>query len=181
MVNLELTYINYKGQKYYLHERRNKKDNPVYHFSLSDNGNIIEYIPKGYEIYEMPNGEVYLRKIQRKIIKDEEVLIVKNSINPELDYKIDVKKNIITIYLKTECNYYFEYMRFILEDEKTRLFSAERYCFRGSVDGWLELGQSLDFELLVKKCCVHLGEDTFYDLPYGIDGWVDDIEYVYKE
>jgi len=56
-------------------------------------------------------------------------------------------------------------LRFILIDEENRKFVAERYCFRGSIDDWIEIGGPDSLEKLVKRFVKHLGQDSFYDLP----------------
>lgn len=56
-------------------------------------------------------------------------------------------------------------MKFVLEeDAKRREFVVERWCFRGSIDGWISLDCSTDLKQLVKKYCCHLGKDSFYEL-----------------
>lgn len=90
-------YTNYQGDRYYLHGGLNKKGNPVYWFSKSTDGKLAERIPTGFEIYEEPNGMVYLCRIQPKIITEKEVEVVTKSIPRGLDTKVDVKKNMITI------------------------------------------------------------------------------------
>ncbi|HOJ10444.1 MAG TPA: hypothetical protein PK733_07620 [Clostridiales bacterium] len=168
-------YTNYKGDRYYLHEGISKKGNPIYWFSKSTmgKGKLAEKIPNGFEIYEEPNGMVYLWKNLPQIITVNEINIVQNSISKELDAKVYVKKNVITIYLfEGECVGYQALMRFILIDEKTRKFEAQRYCFRGSIDSWIGLDTNTDLKKLAKKCCHHLGKDSFYDLPYMVDGFL---------
>jgi len=59
---------------------------------------------------------------------------------------------------------YSPIMRFVLIDEETREFQAERWCFRGSIEDWVCLGKSDDLAQLVKQYCKHLGKDSFYDL-----------------
>ena len=165
-------YTNYKGDRYYLYEGATKKGNPKYWFSKSADGKLLEEIPDRFEIYEEPNGMVYLRKIQSKLIFNEEIEIIKNSIPKGLDAKVDIKKNIITIYISENgTRNYQALMRFILIDDETREFEAQRYCFRGSIDDWIELDSSTDLKKLAKKCCYHLGKDSFYDLPYLVDGF----------
>lgn len=169
---MPVKYINYIGDNYYLHKGLSKKGNPRCWFSKSMEGELLEDIPEGFEIYENPNGLVFLRKIPLKIITDKEIDIVKRSIPKRLRYKIDVKKNTITIYLSDGgYNLYQAMMRFILIDNDTREFEAQRYCFRGSIDDWIELDSSNDLMKLAQKCCVHLGKDSFYDLPYLVDGF----------
>ena len=70
------TYTNRKGKTYYLHQGKTKLGNPKYFFALRDEGDLVEAIPPGYEVYENPNGQVFLRRIQTQIITDEEVAVV---------------------------------------------------------------------------------------------------------
>ncbi len=172
---MPIEYMNNKRDLYYLHEGVTKKGNPKYFFSKKSDGKILDFIPDGYEIYEKPNGEVFLTRIQPRIILDREVEIVKKYIPEEVYSKIDVRKNIITIYLSdSDLNrFYLPMMRFILVDKVDREFEAERYCFRSAIDDWLYLDSSYDLEYLAGKCCSHLGKNSFYDLPYLVYGFYD--------
>lgn len=165
-------HVNCIGEKYHLHEGLSKKGNPVYWFSKKTDGKLAKGIPKGFEIYENPNGLVYLRRKLPSIISEKEIGIIKESIPKDVNTKVEVKKNIITIYL-SESTFlgYQELMRFILTDKETREFQAQRYCFKGSIDDWIELDTSTDLRHLAEKCCFHLGKDSFYDLPYLVDGF----------
>jgi len=56
-------------------------------------------------------------------------------------------------------------MRFVLADPEQRLFLAERFCFRGSVEDWIDIGgppQKLSSGL--KKFIKHLGKESFFEL-----------------
>jgi len=55
-------------------------------------------------------------------------------------------------------------MRFILEDKKQRIFMAQRFCFKGSVDDWIYIGGPDSLENLLKAYLKHLGQESFYDL-----------------
>ncbi len=55
-------------------------------------------------------------------------------------------------------------MRFILRDKKRRIFVAERFCFKGSIDDWINIGMSDSLENLLKAYLTHLGKDSFFDL-----------------
>lgn len=59
---------------------------------------------------------------------------------------------------------YSKMMRFVLTDAAKRLFTAERWCFLGSIDDWhhLEFGKPLP--VLLKKYVPHLGKESFFDL-----------------
>jgi hypothetical protein len=55
-------------------------------------------------------------------------------------------------------------MRFILDDQETREYHAERWCYRGSIDDWIYAGHSGKINSLAKKLIPTLGTDEFYEL-----------------
>jgi hypothetical protein len=55
-------------------------------------------------------------------------------------------------------------MRFILDDQETREYHAERWCCRGSIDDWIYAGHSGKISFLVKKLIPTLGTYAFYEL-----------------
>ena len=59
---------------------------------------------------------------------------------------------------------YTPVLRFILLDPARRRFGAERMCYRGSIDGWLELGQTGPVAKLARELIPTLGTDQFYEL-----------------
>jgi len=59
---------------------------------------------------------------------------------------------------------YEKLLRFELIDSKRRLFSVERWCFRGSIDDWFYLEGPAPLAGLVKKYAKHLGKESFFDL-----------------
>ncbi len=190
-----LTHTNRKGDTYYLHEGLTRKGNPKYFFSRQKDGKLLERIPEGYEIYENPNGLVFLRKAKPKIFSDEEIAIVENGIREHIDLefcKIDVKGNAIIIFLPLQdvdaikelaCLHSFKTpeeithtlhrittfapeMQLILTDKEKRVFSLERYCYRGR-GHWMTLTTSSDLTSLVKKYFKHLNKESFFDLLPG--------------
>jgi len=107
------------------------------------------------------------------------------------DYKIDVKGNAIVVYtadqdietladvfkdmypgpaantqlmtlLRNEIHY-SPMLQFLLENEQRRLFTAQRYCFRGSVDDWIDIGYG-PLTTLVKQYVKHLGQESYFEL-----------------
>jgi hypothetical protein len=70
---MAIEHINRKGKTYYLHEGKTKTGKPKYFFSMKSEGNLVNKMPEGYEIYENPNAQVFLRKIQPQIVTPEEV------------------------------------------------------------------------------------------------------------
>jgi hypothetical protein len=165
-----ITYTNAKGQTFYLHQGTTKTGKPKYHFSMQSEGTLAEIIPAGFEIYETPNAQVFLRRIPPKIITEEERQIVEDGMRKYAevqDYKIDVRGNAIEIHMAhqdsetfremftgfrpdldptqiaafvAQAVHYFPMMQFLLEDEKRQTFTAQRYCFIGSIDDWIDIG-----------------------------------------
>src|SRR5437667_10363870 len=66
-----ITHTNAKGKTYYLHQGTTKTGKPKYYFSMESNGELAESIPDGFEIYENPNAQVFLRRIPAKDITDD--------------------------------------------------------------------------------------------------------------
>ena len=59
---------------------------------------------------------------------------------------------------------YTPVLRFTLQDPKQRRFGSERMCYRGSIDGWLELVQTGPVAQLARALIPTLGTDQFYEL-----------------
>ena len=56
-------------------------------------------------------------------------------------------------------------MRFVLADPEKRLFLAERFCFRGSVDHWIDIGgPAQKLSVVLKKFSKHLGKESIFEL-----------------
>ena len=163
---------------------------------MKSQGMLASAIPDGYEIYENLNAQVFLRKIPPQIFTPQELTIVREGVKQyaKLDnFMVDVKDKQIIVYLPdqnvdglmefgslgvgkdaaklreffAQSLTYSPMMQFVLDDEQTREFRVERWCFRGSVDDWIFLDGSTELKALVKKYARHLGKESFYDLiPY---------------
>jgi len=70
---MPITYINRKQKTFYLHQGKTKTGKSKYHFSMKAEGDLEDAIPEGFEIYENPNAQVFLRKIPPKLITDQEL------------------------------------------------------------------------------------------------------------
>jgi len=55
-------------------------------------------------------------------------------------------------------------MRFILDNQETREYQAERWCYSGSIDDWIYAGHYGKIDKLAKKLIPKLGTDEFYEL-----------------
>ena len=190
---MAIKYDNRKRQTYYLHQGTTKTGKPKYFFSMKSEGSLVETMPDGYEIYENPNAQVFLRMVQPKIISDGERATVELGIKEFSnlsDYQIDIKKDIITVYTadqdanllsdmlhlsgrndlseaKTKLRLSISYspmLCFILIDENRRIFMTQRYCFLGRVDDWIEIGNQGNLQDLVENYVRHLGQESFFDL-----------------
>ncbi len=59
---------------------------------------------------------------------------------------------------------YSPMLRFTLTAEAERKYLVERYCFLGGIDAWIDLEPPTSLEKIVKKYCIHLGKESFFDL-----------------
>ncbi|AFZ01438.1 hypothetical protein [Calothrix sp. PCC 6303] len=190
---MAVEHINRKGQKYYLHQGTTKTGKPKYFFSQKSEGTLVQTIPDGFEVYENPNAQVFLQRIQPKIITLDEIATVEKGIQKfsHLHYcKIDVKKDTIYVYTPNQnvnnlsklyssfstanpvdiettiarSISYSSMLRFILYNEQKRIFTAQRFCFLGSIDDWIGIGYPDTLPTLVEKYMQHLEKDSFYEL-----------------
>lgn len=190
---MPVEYTNKKGKTYYLHQGLTKNQKVRFYFSRKTEGNLVDVMPDGYEVYENPNGGVYIRKIRPRVISDDELAAVENEVRrfSHLKYcKVDVKKGIVSIHTPSrnigrllgivgsfsgadgvDAQYTIEQfvtyspeLRFVLVDKKARLFQTQRYCYRGSIDGWIDIGGSRKMEELVGRYVKYLETEAFFNL-----------------
>lgn len=182
---MPVTHTNRRGQTYYLHSGTTRTGKPRYWFSMKSEGPLVESIPEDHEIYENPEAQVFLRKVKPQVITPEEVAIVKNGLTQyahDQNCIVDVRDNQIVVYHSERERHdlgaifgvrempagllsYTKVMRFILMNEKTRTFRVQRWCFRGSIDRWIDLfkGQG-KLPDLVQEFCPHIGQESFFEL-----------------
>jgi uncharacterized circularly permuted ATP-grasp superfamily protein len=189
---MAIQHVNRRGDTWYLHEGRTKTGKPKYFFSRKQEGTLAATIPAGYEVYENPQAQVFLRKTLPQIITAEEVRTVEQALQERAKleyYLIDVKGPSIVVHLPNTsvdflehlagdsfswrpaglrramqtCLNYSPMMQFTLVNQETRGFSVERWCFRGAIDDWIPLAYG-DLRTLVAKYGPHLGKESFYDL-----------------
>lgn len=60
--------------------------------------------------------------------------------------------------------HYMKMLRFTLVDADRRLFSVDRWCFRGSIDNWFFLGGAGTLANGVRRFARHLGQESFFEL-----------------
>lgn len=191
---MPVKYVNRRGQTYYLHKGKTKTGKPKYFFSLKTEGTLADKIPDGFEIYENPDAQVFLRRTLPKIITDAEKSVVEKGMKEFAKCKysvVDIKGNTITVFIAnqdvdefseifkfspmkhtkpdidTVFNQIVSYspkMQFVLVDKDKRLFITKRFCYLGSVDDWIEISGPDTLENLVKKYVKHIDKDSYYEL-----------------
>lgn len=188
---MPIEYMNRKGQRYYLHGRTDKRGRLRYHFSQQVEGDLVDEIPEGYEIYEHPNGQVFLRRQRESVIRDEEVVLVEEIVAAEAavrSFRVDVRDDYIVVYTpdqdvdrllsilspfgdreraQAEIEKVLSYspeMRFQLKDAEARTFSVERYNYRGRIDDWIPIAGPAPLPTVARRYLYHLGRDSFFTL-----------------
>jgi len=189
---MSIQHITRTGKTYYLHAGKGKSGKPNYFFSAAPEGPLVSSVPEGFEIYENVGGQVFLRRKQPKLITDEELTMVKESLKhhaEEWRYRVEVKKTAVIIYEAPDHTAglesiallwiskatikqsaiqnatYMAVMRFVLAHPEKRLFLAERFCFRGSVDDWIGIGgPAQKLSVVLKKFVKHLGKESIFEL-----------------
>jgi len=156
----------------------------------------LESIPEGYEIHESPEpAQVFLRRIKPRLVTDAEVETVRRAVRELAGlriYIVDPEEKAIVVWTPmqdpgeleqflqelgsyatpdlmdkmTRGGTFHAMMRFVLLDGERRLFRADRWCFRGRIDNWIELEASGKLGPLLQRFIPHLGKESFYDLPY---------------
>jgi hypothetical protein len=77
-------------------------------------------------------------------------------ITDDFNRRMEEKHNIYTQYTPI--------MKFILSDRKNRLFRAERMCYLGSVDDWIDIEHNKTIEELADALIPTLGTGDFFEL-----------------
>lgn len=185
---MPVTQTNRKGQTYYLHAGTTRTGKPRYWFSTKAEGDLAGSFPEGYEVDEDPDAQVFLRKQKPQVVTPGEIAFVRDGLVRYAHGQnclIDLRDEHIVVYhaervtidledfgfgsreLPARYRGYMKVMRFSLVDEEARTFWAQRWCFRGAIDRWIDLGMSGSrgkLPDLAKKFCPHIGQDSFYEL-----------------
>lgn len=187
---MAVQHTNRRGQAFYLHKGTTKTGKAKYFFSLNNRGELVDTVPQGFEIYENPNAQVFLRRKQPKLITDEELALVEEGLKrycPQERCRVEVRQGAIIVFAPDQnlselektigflselkatgvferFTSYSPLLQFVLADKERRTFITRRYCFLGSVDDWIEIGRPDRLTTLVKKFVKHLGQDSFYEL-----------------
>lgn len=190
---MPIEHTNRKGRTYYLHCGQTKSGKPKYYLSMKREGAFEGNLPEGFEIYENPEAQVFVRKVLPKLISDEEVEVVERELNRIAELrgsKVERKLKLLEIYvvgqrqewldelremfilrgeadfefLLSEAISYSPQLQFVLIDPKKRIFQTRRYCYLGSIDDWIDIGSSGSLATLARRYVKHIGQDSYFEL-----------------
>lgn len=189
---MSYTYTNRKGSTYYLYQANTKSGKTRYFFAREPKAAPVDKIPAGYQVEESVNGIVSLVKAHPQLILPEELATVEAALKKHPQghkYRAAIKNNQIVIYESHAADFtdmlsqmgwtvpesighefrerYAQFspiMRFILDEAEGRTFIPQRWCFRGSIDDWINTGNHGKIDFLVEKLIPKLGTDEFFEL-----------------
>lgn len=191
---MSVQYTNRKGKIYFLHEGITKKGNLKYTLSQSKGG-ALNIIPEGYEIYENPNAQVFLRRIQPKLIKKAEEILVKEKLIKLIEQKyckLTIEKKTITIYLADQDVEkireiwkntpraqkegvevlidqeitYSPVIQLVLQSQKERLFVVKIVDYEEGNRMWEIVNTPDRLEYLVPIIIEEIDIETYYSFPF---------------
>ena len=189
---MAMTHVNRQGKTYYLHVGTTKTGKPKYYFSLSGEGVLADQVPVGFEAHESADGRVTVRRVLPILITDNEVKVVDSArarVAAARRGYVDRARDILTVYVADRSDgleaifrnlaplassasieeqlrrnlRYDAVFRFVLLDPETRVFQAQRFCYLGSIDDWIFIGESGSLTEVV-RCLKHIGQDSYYEL-----------------
>ena len=77
---MAFAYTTRRGKTYYLHTGPKRGGGIQHYVSTDPKGPVADAIPEGFEIYETPNGQVYLRKKKPARIQPDELALVEREL-----------------------------------------------------------------------------------------------------
>jgi len=180
-----ISYRNRKGELYYLHEAITRHGNVRYYFARKTKDNLAKFIPLGYEIYESPSSQVYLRRLSEESFHKDEIFIIENylskCIGPD-NFVINASQNWIEILLanknveeqeglltltispenaqmdmfKSDENF-SPFIRIVIRKTgMNRLFVFEKFYKYEIANRWKIIDDNIELLVLLKKHCPKL-------------------------
>lgn len=153
---------------------------------------MVDTLPEGYEIYEHPYSQVFLRQIRPQIITENESEVVNKHVKvltPSRRYIVDIWEKDITVFeshedidvlkevfhketpegfsLAEAIDFTVSFtpvLRFTLENIEKRSFIVKRYCLPGAVYEWRYIAGPDSLENLASEYVEYLGTESFYAL-----------------
>ena len=189
---MPFTYTNRKGFTYYLCQATTKTGKTRTYFACAPKDTPVEKLPEGYQVEESVNAVVSVVKASPKLVSPEELATVEAALKKlpkSHKYRARIKNKQIIIYESIGADFgemmagigwsmpaslgrefeelhaqFSPIMRFILENAEERIFSPQRWCFRGSIDDWINIQSPAKIVVLAKELIPTLGTDDFFEL-----------------
>jgi hypothetical protein len=158
----------------------------------SEAGQQIDSLPDDFELFEDPiDARVSVRKKKPSIIHDFELAFVQGRVGREarnVMARVKIQGRSIVVYVSPKTGRFDSFsermgglldltilklqssgpmspaFRFKLIEKQERIFEAQRFCFRGSVDDWISLHDYGQLDELCQRYLKHMGEESFYEL-----------------
>lgn len=159
----------------------------------SEKAERIDQLPEGYEIFESPvNRSVTIRRCRPTTIQEREREYIEMQVVALSSYSVAkalAEGDTLVVYTPdrdpgdvaafmgaafgdgsiggdyaARHTRYTAVLRFKLEDDVSRKFSAERFCFAGSIEDWIPIGSTGSLEKLAGQYLPTLGTDEFFEL-----------------
>jgi hypothetical protein len=188
----QVTYTNRQGTIYYLCSRSTPRGTARYYLAKRPTGDPVSRIPDGFEIRESVNGGVSIGRCQELHLAAEEVHAVQTVIDAQADptrFRLAVKARAIELHeiadflseddLATSFPwvaprvsrenyrrfaYYSPRLRFVLVNDASRAFQAERMVYRSGFDGWRPVGGPGAITTLGVWLIPLISTDSFFEL-----------------
>src|SRR6266568_4150811 len=141
---MSISYTNRKGVTYTLYRGQTKTGKPRYYFGRADR---VAVKHDRIEIYEQVGADY------DALFSD---LQMAGLSSPDLAERLQAQEERYARYTPV--------LRFILLDPRQWRFGAQRMCYRGRIDGWLELAQTGPVAKLAHALIPTLDTDQFYEL-----------------
>ena len=163
---MPVSHVNRKHKTYYLHEGVSKTGKPKFFFSMKSDGRLATKVPEGFEVYENPNAQVFLRKIVPRSVTDDEIRTVELELkrHPHLRYcLVDVKGEAITVFAPNQ-------------DTDGLLGLLNRFAFAAPhmAMGEAEVQQFLSYHPTMRFVVSHEEKRTFMTQRWCYLGSIDD-------
>ncbi len=185
------TYTLYKGQtktgkpRYYFARADKNQDEPVTElpagFVISESVNGVVSLAKDRPVLILPEEVAVVEDVVKQLpdARRYRVVVKRNQIEiyerVGPDYETLIPKILPSVQvspdrlkqIQSEMEPHAQYtpvLRFTLLDSEQRLFGAERMCYLGDIDGWLDLFKTGSVATLADALIPTLGTEEFFEL-----------------
>ena len=185
------TYTLYKGQtktgkpRYYFARADKNQDEPVTElpagFVISESVNGVVSLAKDRPVLILPEEVAVVEDVVKQLpdARKYRVVVKRNQIEiyerVGPDYETLIPKILPSVQvspdrlkqIQSEMEPHAQYtpvLRFTLLDSEQRLFGAERMCYLGDIDGWLDLFKTGSVATLADALIPTLGTEEFFEL-----------------